>query len=277
MNKSAAEIYSPLMELIEDLYTAPNAERDAIIERLYGLGKKTQTDLERLDLEFQELRKKNGELEEILKELYVNLDKQKAQMQEGDIEYHRIVCSEIYGDFWDLLDDDSQEFFITAHYIYDKIKSKNGDFSPVIIEFCRIFENELQTKIYTDYMEALSKKNPPIVDLNKIYNNLSKAVDDKKRKGTYYLSSTDMINYLAALRFLSDSRTGYNYDMREYLTNRNWDTAMLSDEVFERQSHDYVNNYRNEAAHPNLLDEEVALKCKEKTKKIVKRFIQCGK
>ncbi len=277
MNRSASEIYSPLMELIEDLYTASDPDRDAIIERLYGLGKKTQIDLEQLDLEFQELRKKNGELEEILQELYANLDKQKAQMQEGDIQYHRTVCSEIYKDFWDVLDSDSQEFFVTAHYIYDKIKSKKGDFSPVIIEFCRIFENELQAKIYIDYVEVLSQKNPPIIDLDQKYSNLSKAVEDKKRKGKFFLSSTDMINYLAALRTVCSSRGGYNNDMREYLTQRDWDTALLSDEVFEQQSHDYVENYRNEAAHPNMLDEGVAMKCKEKTKKVVKKFIQCEK
>ena len=277
MNKSASEIYSPLMELIEDLYTASDTDRDIIIEKLYGLGKQTQRDLEQLDQEFQDLRRKNGELEEILQELYANLDKQKAQMQEGDIQYHRMICSDIYKDFWNALDEDSQEFYVTAHYIYDKIKSKKGDFSPVIIEFCRIFENELQAKIYKEYVETLSQRNPPIIDLDKSYSNLSKAVDDKKRKGKYFLSSTDMINYLAALRTVSSSRSGYNHDMREYLSQRDWDTVSLSDESFEQQSHDYVENYRNEAAHPNMMDEKVAMKCKEKTKKIVKKFIQCEK
>ena len=277
MNRAASDIFSPLLEVLEDLYTAPESERSAIIERLYCLGKQTQLSLEALDLEFQELRKKNNELEESLQELYKNLDRQKELMEEGDITYHRFICAELYKDFWGDLDSDSQEFFITAHYIYDKIKSKAGDFSPVIIEFCRVFENELQAKIFIDYIDVLTIKTPPIVDFDDTYAHLAKAVSDKKNKGKYFLSSTDMIKYLGALRKTNTSRNGYNNDLRDYLIQRKWDTEALSDPVFERQSYDYVNNFRNEAAHPNMLNEKAALKCKEKTKKIVKRFVKSEK
>ena len=67
---------------------------------------------------------------------------------------------------------------------------------------------------------------------------------------------------------------GLNYEI-EYLINKNWDMDSLSDEDFEIKSHEYVDNYRNEAAHPNVLKIEVADKCKEKTKKIIKKYMQC--
>ena len=283
MNKTPSERFSPILKIIneaDEINDNPNYTAEEKNEHLMEIIRRAKQNLSQLisdlDNEFQEQRKKIGELEEIVQSLYANLDKRKDLMNKDDISIHRYICKEIYKDFWELLDRDSQEFFVTAHYIFDCIKSKNGDFSPVILEYCRVFENELQTKIYIDYVGSLSDKNPPIIDLDSEYDSLKKAAEHNKAKGSFFLSSTDMIKYLAALRN-KGLRSGYNCDMRSYLKKRNWDTDSLSDNEFERQSRDYINNYRNEAAHPNLLDEKTANKCADKTKKIVKKFIFCEK
>ena len=123
MDKSASEIYGPLWERIEDLCTAPDSEREEKLKELFDFGMQTKKECEILDLEYQEIRNKNCELEEKLREQYDNLDKQKAQIPEGDIIYHRILCADRYKEFWNLLDCNSQEFLVTADYIYERIKS----------------------------------------------------------------------------------------------------------------------------------------------------------
>lgn len=273
MTKLPSEIMSPFIMLIEDLYTAPEAQRDLLIKELFEKGQQCYEEMKSLDNDFMDLRKKNIELEEKIQSLYENLDKQRASMDPRDFEYHKERCKDKYDEVWSQLDSDSQEFLVTAHYILYKIRSQKRDFSPVIIEFCRVFENELQKKIFDGYMKSLMEKEPPIIDNDSAYNKINIALSDNRKKGCYFLSSSDMIKCLGTLRHISPSRSGYNHDMRSYLSTRNWDISALSNIDFEKSVQRYIDKYRNEAAHPNMMDEVVANRCADKTRTVVRWFL----
>lgn len=274
---SPIEAYGPLYNLImsapKDVTSISNEQMACFIRELQECGRDTYDKMQNLSKEFESLREKNLELEETVKLLHDNLDKQRAAMTEGDVESHRNACADIYSSFWNELDFDSQEFFITAHYLYERSQAQNTDFSPVIIEFCRIFENELLEKIFDDFIQEQARRNRMLSYSNRVYVKVENAINSQNSDGNFFLSSMDMLKLLAVLnrRF---SGNCYEKELQDYTRRHGFDNDRLSDRNgFIGPAKSYVNDFRNTAAHPNFMREAVATECRSQTSALVSQFI----
>lgn len=240
-------------------------------------GKDTYDKLQSLSKEFTELREKNLELEDTVKLLHDNLDQQRAAMSKDDVVSHRSVCKDQYSSFWNDLDPNSQEFFITAHYLYERSKAQQTDFSPVIIEFCRIFENEMLVKVFTEFIQKQARLNRLMSYHNKLFSKVENAVNIQNRDGSFFLSSMDMLKLLSYMnRSFSDNC--YEKELQTHIRRKGFDTRKIADrQGFIEPGKAYVNDFRNEAAHPNYMQEPVATECMNQTSTLVKRFLDAQK
>lgn len=276
MNSSPITEYGPLYSLImsspEDVNDWSTERLNDYFKTLRECGKDTYDRMKELSREFTVLREKNLELEETVTLLHQNLDQQRAAMQEGDVEMYRMICKEQYKSFWEDLDSASQEFFVTAHYLYERSKAQNTDFSPVIIEFCRIFENELLEKIFKEFVTHQATLNRVFTYQNFVFKKVTNAISAEKNNGFFFLSSMDMLKLLSCMGRTYNN--GYEKELQEHLYRNGFDTDKISNKInFIDPAKAYVNNFRNQAAHPNFLKEAVASACKDQTDNLVNRFI----
>ena len=277
MNNTPSEIFESLFDLInsspEKIDDWTEEQWTIFIKQLHMKGKETYDKMHELSEEFTSLRDKNLELEDMILLLHENLDKQKENMTNADITNSRKICSKIYSDFWNELDSVSQEFFVTAHYLYERSKSQNADFSPVIIEFCRIFENELLVKVFKGFIQTLATSSRLLSYQNSIFNKIYTAIDSQNNNGFFFLSSMDMIKLLSHMNRTFNNNT-YEKELQNYICRKGFDIVKISNRNhFIKPAKDYVNDYRNEAAHPNFLHEDTAADCKEMTRILIEQFL----
>ena len=82
-----------------------------------------------------------------------------------------------------------------------------------------------------------------------------------------------MVSYIEKIPHYKSNRSGYIYELKKYLESGNWNIQKLSDAQYMKLAYDYIDNYRNESAHANLMDDKKADNCNKKTQKIVKHLI----
>ena len=243
------------------------------MQKLKKCGKDTYDKMKKLSQEFTELSKKNLALEEKITLLYENLDRQREAMLDYDVETYRKSCVEQYKKIWNELEENSREFLITATYLYERSLSQDTDFSPVIIEFCRVFENELLEKIFVEFIEHQADLNRLITYQNRIFSKIGNAVNSKLNNNTFFLSSMDMLKLLSFMGNKYNSNC-CEKELQKHIRNKGFDTSKISNRSkFIEPAKNYVNNYRNKAAHPQYMKEMKAEECKEKTKSLVTKFL----
>ena len=82
-----------------------------------------------------------------------------------------------------------------------------------------------------------------------------------------------MVKLLKMMYHIYNYNNGLEINLKVFLQNEGYDTDKLSNRTdFIDPAIYYVNNYRNEAAHPNFLNESSALNCKAKTDSLLKQF-----
>lgn len=276
------EEFSPLHNLIFSVSTDAVGEMtqsdfQKFLQQVQELTSSTFERMKSLSQEFFELKNRNLEQEEKIALLYENMDKQSNSMLKDDKKNYRSFCEKKYYSFWKKLDSNSQEFLITAHFIFDRTKSTNADFSPVIIEFCRVFENEMLEKIFKQFIQHQASS-PRILSYQfKVFEKAKNAIDKQKTTSSFFLSSMDM------LKLLSHMSKKYNCDSIEkalqiHISTQGFDTNKISNKQnFIEPAKNYIDIYRNGAAHPHFFEETCAEECKEKTIKYVDLFLSAKK
>lgn len=178
-------------------------------------------------------------------------------------------------DFYDILEIKSQKYLPEAEYIFDHIsKLENPDYSPFILQYCRALENELLKKIFRAYVQSLIDNNVKIEE---------KFAWDfgKKESGRFNNDNTfRLAKHLK--RCLSKSEEEWFFELGSmevnlrYLTGRTVEKSPLLQDlksfVLNRFKEEFLNieyldeiktiirDYRNQSAHPNLIDTEKAVK-----------------
>lgn len=112
------------------------------------------------------------------------------------------VCLWLTG--WEQLDKSSQSFLPQAEFLFESIARISGqDYSPFIIQYCRSFENELLTKLFSAYADDLYDRYPNINEFlaNDIKNEKTRtfASAPKKHENTYTLGTMNFIMRLMTI------------------------------------------------------------------------------
>jgi hypothetical protein len=260
-----------LVDEIRNLMAAPLLNADDINEKLRqiaSLGRETLDCVDGLMTQFDKLKETMAETEEKLAQMREILDQLRSKVSSGDYDFSKTLCEQRYASVWPKLDETSKSFLITASYLCKKCVSESLDFSPMIVEMSRAYENELLVKIFRDFVNrnAQAAALPSAGGTDALF----KAVNDAKSGRPFFISLTQMIKIMKRLQ--NDRNT---YGGRLYTElNAGWDTSRLSDYSFYQNGITYANDYRNRAAHPGVtLDEADAADCEQLSQSLLDHFI----
>lgn len=186
LNGAFNSLYELIMSIPEDVGQWTIEQQNELNRKLREYGKEAYERQKQFENMFKLIREKNDESEDIVQQLHEILDRQSKTMLTGDMDTYRSFCNSEYCPYWDDLDENSQEFLITAHFLFDRSRARSTDFSPVILEFCRVFENELLEKIFINYITGQAALNPTPSYSKNIFSKVDKAINDQKNNGRFF-------------------------------------------------------------------------------------------
>lgn len=228
-----------------------------------------------LSIDFKEIQNLPREIEEKILRLNKKLEEQISNLhfEQKQIDTY-IKEIKNWFDYYDLLETKSQKYLPEAEYIFDHIsKLDNPDYSPFILQYCRALENELLSKIFRAYVQSLINRNIEIDikfawDLGKKESGkpnddntfrLSKSIQRCLTKNTdewfFELGSMEVI-----LRYLTGrtvEKSPLLQDLKEFVLAR-FEKELLNIEYLD-EIKTIIREYRNQSAHPNLMDTEKAI------------------
>lgn len=188
--------------------------------------------------------------------------------------YIGVVCSWLTG--WDLLDKASQSFLPQAELLFENIACTNGeDYSPFIIQYCRALKNELLTKLFAAYTDDLHSLHQ---DINGF---LAKDIDDRKtgkfakavqkRESAYTLGD---MNFIMGLMKEGGKTLGGSALLQDF---RRFAVRYFSERIVDKKYLDQIDSinkdFRCKAAHPYVLNSEVAQRCRDQVRACLNELI----
>ena len=273
MQKTTSEIYGPIYSIIKQMQNASPDEKERLEAELYLKSEEAFKEFESFDSEFARIRNANLELEEKICNLNELLDQKMSEMSELDMGNSLANCEIIYKGFWEKLDSYSQKYLVMANYLFNLFSNKDKDFSPSVLEFGRAVENELVRKIYFGYVASLSGHTEGMIDHGSLYGALKNAIRSYTNNGEYYIPAREMVKYLSYLSE-QDLVNAYNDALKKYLNEHHINIESISETSFTNNADEIFDKYRNTAAHPGeIIPSSDAKACREKSKKVLKRFM----
>jgi DNA modification methylase len=188
--------------------------------------------------------------------------------------YITVVCSWLTG--WDLLDKASQSFLPQAELLFENIARTSGqDYSPFILQYCRALENELLTKLFAAFTNDLHERHQ---DINEF---LAKDLhDDKTHKFAKSLQKREIAYTLGGMTFIMGMiKMGGQTLARSVLLQdfRSFAVRYFSERIVEKTYLDQINrineDFRRKAAHPYILNSEVAERCRDQVRACLNELI----
>lgn len=178
--------------------------------------------------------------------------------------YLKMVCVWFSG--WDRLDAASQSFLPLAELIFESIdRAKDQDYSMFILQYCRALENELLKKVFVAYADDVHARHPDLkVFLEKDFQNektkvFAKAIE--QRNSTYTLGTMNF--YMGLLKVGGKTLKGSAL-LQDF---RSFAVCYFGERIVEQQYLDQIDrinrDFRCKAAHPYVLDSELAENCRK--------------
>ena len=278
---------TPMLEALSELKSLVGGldeKADTLIEFVIHHGEKVDrnikkflddyehliTEMRSVKLDSQEQKKRFDQLWELLNKA---LDEQFNNMNQLDQDMYLSMAQEAYAGSWNNLDEKSRVMLATGLSIQQAIRRTPGrDLSPAVIEFCRVFENELRRKLYDGFVPTIDPYNA--TDAKKPYTEIVHAAESYHTNGDYFISMWNMIRCVKEIKN-SYTRCSSSQAFSQYLTDHQWNKNRLTDRNFIDMSLDYTLKYRNTSAHPSIMDKEDADNCVRLTKILVQHFISC--
>ncbi len=192
--------------------------------------------------------------EKLLKEIENAISK-------DDFEYHTKLVMQEYDVYWDIIEENTKKFLITASFMLNLLKSKESDFSPIVLEFGKAVEVEMTEKIYADFIKIQSK-----APIKPFKGSLMDAIKKYKREQEVYLPFRMMFASLVKPNINDGS---YYWLLHQSLNNDGWEMSTLTDLKFIKTGENYAMQYRNPAAHTHIFTKLEADSCKIKTDSII--------
>lgn len=227
-----------------------------------------------LSSDFKEIQNLPRDIEERVSRLNKKLEEQISNLhfEQKQIDTY-IKEIKNWFDYFDLLEAKSKKYLPEAEYILDHIsKLDNPDYSPFILQYCRALENELLSKIFRAYVQSLLDRN--IVfdeifawDLGKKESGkhnddntfrLSKHIQKCLTKNTdeWFFELGSMEVNLRYLTGRTIEKSPLLQDLKEFVLDR-FEKELLNIEYLD-EIKTIIMDYRNQSAHPNIMDTEKA-------------------
>ena len=252
-----------------------------------------------------ELREERDRLQRTVEEVVATVERVRTRLAETGADDDQILAaleavtdsisegadeSDIYEEYvrrvrswmrqWDLLHEATQQFLPSGEYVLDFLPdTENTDYSPFIIQYCRALENELLQKLFIAYSFTFKDRfdDPSGV----VESDLSdKKVEGKagrfirrvaKGDNTFTLGEMHWILQLVKPGGNTLSRSEVLQDFAEFIEEYFDERVRASEYLSQIQK---INeDYRRKAAHPHLLDLQVARECQTAVRQCLNDFI----
>ena len=226
--------------------------------------------------DFNSIKELPREIDERINRLNESLDSKLDELisDQKQLDFY-ITEIKRWFDFYDLLETKSKKYLPEAEYIFDHIsKLENPDYSPFILQYCRALENELLKKIFRAYVKSLIDREIEITKefewdfgrkesgkLNsentfKLAKHLQRCIRKPEEEWFFELGSMEV-----NLRYLTGKtaeKSPLLIDLKSFVLNR-FEQEILNIEYLD-EIKTIIRDYRNQSAHPNLIDTEKAIR-----------------
>lgn len=226
--------------------------------------------------DFNSIKKLPREIDDRINRLNQNLDTKLNELisDQKQLDFY-ITEIKRWFDFYDLLETKSKKYLPEAEYIFDHIsKLENPDYSPFILQYCRALENELLKKIFRAYVQSLIDRE---IDITKEFEwDFGRKESGKPNSDNTFKLAKHIQRYLKKseeewffelgsmevnLRYLTGKTAGKSpllIDLKSFVLDR-FEQEILNIEYLD-EIKTIIRDYRNQSAHPNLIDTEKAVK-----------------
>lgn len=226
--------------------------------------------------DFNSIKKLPREIDDRINRLNQNLDTKLNELisDQKQLDFY-ITEIKRWFDFYDLLETKSKKYLPEAEYIFDHIsKLENPDYSPFILQYCRALENELLKKIFRAYVQSLIDREidvtkefewdfgrkesgkPNSDNTFKLAKHIQRCLKKSEEEWFFELGSMEV-----NLRYLTGKTAGKSpllIDLKSFVLDR-FEQEILNIEYLD-EIKTIIRDYRNQSAHPNLINTEKAVK-----------------
>lgn len=226
--------------------------------------------------DFNSIKKLPREIDDRINRLSQSLDTKLNELisDQKQLDFY-ITEIKRWFDFYDLLETKSKKYLPEAEYIFDHIsKLDNPDYSPFILQYCRALENELLKKIFRAYVQSLIDREVDITkefewdfgrkesgkpnseNTFKLAKHIQRCLKKSEEEWFFELGSMEV-----NLRYLTGKTAGKSpllIDLKSFVLDR-FEQEILNIEYLD-EIKTIIRDYRNQSAHPNLIDTEKAVK-----------------
>ena len=254
--------------------------------------------------DFRDFKNETRDIEEKIILMTKQLMKVENSVDKEQLEDYTDLCRSKY-DNWDDYDELTRKFLPVSEILYSQLqKFKNPDYSPVVLEMCRGFENELKLKIFSEFIKQYAMAHKDDLDKHlmndqintyrnvftgkdevistitgKFQKKISSYIKDlKKREEKSLFFTLGEMNFIlenvnkTPIRTKSQLLTDF-YTYLQGITNI---TDFLNLE-YQKKISELVEEFRNKAAHPNFVDISVMEDCRSKFPHDIDYLIDCLK
>lgn len=231
--------------------------------------------LSNLSNDFLEIKGMPREIEEKINRLNKTLEKQISNLQfEQKLIESYVTEIKSWFDYYDVLESKSQKYLPEAEYILDHIsKLDNPDYSPFILQYCRALENELLNKIFRAYLQSILDRKlnfelefawdlvkningkPNDDNTFRLSNHIKKCLLKDKEEWFFELGPMEV--YLRYLTGRTIDKSPLLQDLKRFVLGQ-FNKELLNIEFLD-EIKTIIKDFRNQSAHPNIMDTEKAI------------------
>jgi hypothetical protein len=268
------------LDSIKEVLVKIHTEMSTITNRIGNIEAKIDVILKsvtRISDDTANIKNTNRDEDEKILKIYQCVDSLKSCIDSHNklmTDYEIIVRKWVLG--WDILEKTTQEFLLSAEFLYDKLlEIKVSDYSPFVLQYCRALENEILEKIFLKYNNVIQLERPNIDQVLKDARNNKKcnlfATNLLFNKTNYTLGQ---MYYVLALMDgeISDNSTELLVRFKQYCAIH-FDVDIV-ESAFCAALKLIIDKYRNKAAHPCIMDSELASKCLDSVREILNLFLE---
>lgn len=248
-----------------------------------------------LNKEFVNIKNKPFEIEEKLTLFNKELDEKIKDLQnqnKGQLDKYIDLVKTWLSYDWEKLEYLSKQFLPSAEFIFSQLSDLTyTDYSPFIVQYCRALETELLNKVFKAYIDELKAKNTSIeVEFAWDFENKENGQPNNKntlrfakhikkcldldRSQWFFELGTMEVN----LRYLTgktSKKSPILTDLKKFLLTY-FEENILELE-FLNELKRITNEYRNRAAHPNIITLDEAKKGRKEIQELLKQFLESYK
>jgi len=257
--------FQSLSVFIKELADEGDETAALLLEEFNACGESLVNYVLECSSEIGKLNTQKEETEEEVQKLNAKLEALEKSVPKADFEYCLRLAEKKYSKYWAIMEKNSKTFLATATYLFNFLRAQNLDFSPVVLEFSKAFEEEMKEKIFFKFITEQSKK-PLRLDKGRII----EAIRTYKNEKFYFVEYTMMLKMFRKPRFVDDS---YWVLLHQTLQAKGWRMDVLTNPAFIEDGVNFVETFRNHAAHANTFTQQEAVVCSEKTKELTYTFL----